>query len=85
MWHLTLKKNDRGVDPANCAKVYCALASLENFKGILGILEFSSVDTPAAPGWHRRNRVSLFRSAARHSSTGSVFGELLEGRVDKEW
>lgn len=70
------------MDPADGAKVHRTVSSFEHFEGILGTLEFAGVNTPAAPGWYRRNRVSLFHSAARHRSTSSVFAESLVGRVE---
>lgn len=53
--------------PADCAEVYCALASLENLKGILGVLELSGVDAAAAPGRDRRDGVGLLRVTLRHA------------------
>lgn len=64
---LTLEKNDRGMHPADCPEVYCTLASLEDFKGILSVLELSGVDAAAAPGRDRRDGVGLLRVTLRHA------------------
>lgn len=71
------------MDPANCSEVYCALASLEDFKGILGVLELSGVDAPAAPGRGRRYSVGLFGGGLRHVG-GLGISDLLCERVDED-